>query len=645
MPIFDSLNFEVGLDLGTFEAGLMGAAKTAKKAGKEIDKGFSGAAKSVDKTTSAVGDLATESERSAKSIKKTSTAVNKLEDASGEADSVLQALASTADLISPKLGGVLRAAGDTAGGFEAILRAGGPLIPVLGAVAAAGAVLGTVYLALNSSLDRANDRLERQRAELNSMVDLHRQVKEATLLTRVANDELSQSEADAILVSMRANDLFAERAQVLRDRLQENKSALNAHELALGGVSKEARAGDMSLHGVAHSASLVTAATEKAETRTVELTGAIEQDRRALERLGEIQAKYTAALSDTAGIKRFKTATEETNDAQREQAQNMAEIEAIFQRRAAAVQGLGDIERQAAASTLEGEALILHTRDQQLAQIGLLTEGVGDLQAAESARAAVSLAAEKEIAAEQEKAAAALKEEQLAAATSIASSVGQMVGAVGDFAGIAVDARVDAIGDAKEALLGLSEDATDAERAAALEQVKVTKAAALKAFKVQQGLSISEATISGAVAIVRALAELGPVAGAFAATAIAATTAAQIAVISTQDPGFALGGVVGQTPGTRVAAQTGDPRQRVVVAEDGEGFLTAQGVNAAGGAGGVAALNSGRGGGGPMVAQIVLDGRSINQLLTRGAQAGGSFSRVLRSGIPSGATNPYLAVA
>ena len=64
-------------------------------------------------------------------------------------------------------------------------------------------------------------------------------------------------------------------------------------------------------------------------------------------------------------------------------------------------------------------------------------------------------------------------------------------------------------------------------------------------FKEVKALRIAEATISGAAAAVRALAELGPIAGAVAASGIAATTALNIATIKRQKaPKFHQGGMI-----------------------------------------------------------------------------------------------------
>ena len=70
----------------------------------------------------------------------------------------------------------------------------------------------------------------------------------------------------------------------------------------------------------------------------------------------------------------------------------------------------------------------------------------------------------------------------------------------------------------------------------------------LVAFRVRKGIALSEAIVNGAVAATRALAELGPVAGGIAAAVIATTTAAQIALISSERPKFHSGLDPSETP-------------------------------------------------------------------------------------------------
>jgi hypothetical protein len=85
------------------------------------------------------------------------------------------------------------------------------------------------------------------------------------------------------------------------------------------------------------------------------------------------------------------------------------------------------------------------------------------------------------------------------------------------------------------------------------------KESALIAFNVRKATAISETVINTALAITRALADLGPVAGPVAAGFIGATGAAQVALIAAESPKFHTGGMIGAAPDERkITAQTGE---------------------------------------------------------------------------------------
>jgi hypothetical protein len=80
---------------------------------------------------------------------------------------------------------------------------------------------------------------------------------------------------------------------------------------------------------------------------------------------------------------------------------------------------------------------------------------------------------------------------------------------------------------------------------ARLKQVEAAqREAAMKAFNMNKAASISSTIIAGALAVVQALAQLGPIAGAAAGIAIGATTGAAVASIAAEQPTFHSGGFV-----------------------------------------------------------------------------------------------------
>ena len=138
----------------------------------------------------------------------------------------------------------------------------------------------------------------------------------------------------------------------------------------------------------------------------------------------------------------------------------------------------------------------------------------------------------------------------------------------------------------------------------------------MKAFNMQQAAAVLQATINGAVAITKTLAELGPV-GIPLSALIAGTTAAQIAVIQSQKPSFHQGGII-----------SGDGDQ-AITAQGGEAVLNRNAV-ANLGAGGVDTLNAGAGMGGSVTVNIVYRQQLFNQMVIDNIKGGGALAVELR---------------
>ncbi len=167
----------------------------------------------------------------------------------------------------------------------------------------------------------------------------------------------------------------------------------------------------------------------------------------------------------------------------------------------------------------------------------------------------------------------------------------------------------------------------DLATAAANANSKRDRELALRQFRLAKAAGIAEATIHGAVAITRALASLGPIAGPLAASGIAATTAAQIATIAAQRPAFDRGGLI--QGGGAMADQV------PVNALPGEAVLSRGAVRAIGGQAGVDRLNRGESTG-PQV--VVVEaykhfGRFVQDELGRA----GVLQRAMLAGRPVGA--------
>lgn len=110
----------------------------------------------------------------------------------------------------------------------------------------------------------------------------------------------------------------------------------------------------------------------------------------------------------------------------------------------------------------------------------------------------------------------------------------------------------------------------------------------IRSFNLMKAASITETIINGAVALVKAFATLGPIAGGIAAAGIAAGTGVAIAKIASQKPP--------EAPIGRPPASSPDHPVRVAIQNE-EAVLSKQGVRTLGGGSGVTAANNGTLGG------------------------------------------------
>ena len=578
-------------------------------------------------------------EKSAKKAGKAGkTAFKGMEDATGEADSVLQGLASGLDLIDPKLGGMARVAGDAAGGLEAMARASKGGVAVMGALGAALAVAGAAYHFLKKDLDEAEekqraaaataDEMSKAYARLEAVLtDVDDQIALATgtieeweIKARKAMDNV----ADAYGPSIKASEQYARKMQNELLSMQRNIESGEEYQENLRNQR----------HAVIN-AERRLAQLNKTRDDEVAKLGFLHEHNEALRKEREQAAEAEKAL--TEALRAQKEAAAETAREEADRAAQMAE-------RAAAVQQLAQIEADAIASGLTGIEAIRHARDQELAQIDELAAAHENLNGVVEAREAVSKkfynqeltsvqALMREAQSAEEEVAAILdgiKDDYRAVTLSITSSVAEVAGATAQIFSVVSDARMTAFEEAKQTLFDLGEEASQADRDQAMAAIDASKAAAKKAFNMEKAMSISEALINGAVAVTQALAQLGPIAGPIAAGAVSATVAAQVATIAAMQPSFHTGGLVG------------DPSERMATLRTGEGVLTRQGVQAIGGPAGLADANRGQGGGSAPIRLELRVGNNVAQEVvyagTRGPGRGRQATQALRA---SGRVNPY----
>ena len=203
------------------------------------------------------------------------------------------------------------------------------------------------------------------------------------------------------------------------------------------------------------------------------------------------------------------------------------------------------------------------------------------------------------------------------------NNVGQFSGAFLDMINANIDAVTSKLDAEQEAALSKvekgSEEAEKIEREFEMKRKQALEAS----YKKRQQLEVANALISGSGAVVAALAPppvgLGPVAGAFLATAIAATTAAQIATIQNQNPKFHSGGIVG-----------GDGDQPIT-AQGGEVVLSRDAVAQLGGPDAANSLNDGGMAGGTTVIQMTYKQKVFDQVVIDNLAKGGPLKNALNT--------------
>ncbi len=153
-----------------------------------------------------------------------------------------------------------------------------------------------------------------------------------------------------------------------------------------------------------------------------------------------------------------------------------------------------------------------------------------------------------------------VSKEQTAEILSGLNTISDAVGAISNIINASYEVRQNEIENTKNAEIAAVESSTDSEeeKAAKIKQIEQKAArekynAEVSAFETNQAVQIINAVIGTAVGVANAF-QLGPIAGAIAAALIAATGAAQIAVISSQQPPpppkFATGVIGLEGPGT-----------------------------------------------------------------------------------------------
>ena len=555
--------------------------------------------------------------------------------------------------VSPEAGAAASSIAGLASAAEGIAGAG--LVASTGAAAAGlavlAAVVGTVYVAYkiyNADAERAAMIAEEVRSATQKLTPIFDEHEAAVRRLKVATGELSAEQ----LANLQIGDAAAKRLQDAIGDTSKKVGQLRVEQdsmwtQAVDGIESYAPAwtplGATVRAFTTNSAELGTEieALQGVVAKAIDVTkDQTETDREAV----KITDKKTAATKaySIALAERDKAAKKAAAEA--EQVANEA-AKAATEKTFASMKRLDDHREAAAKKDIARKKHMAELDAHAEAHVAKLVEE--------------SLAVKVEAAEEAKRAM-----EDIAA--SAGDTIGQVLGSLHTFAGLAADAAGEAADRSMERLeriRGLladlttesvdastltgdalvaaykrgevgAEDLTEAQRksiatvlseqeAAAAARTRADRKAARAAWQTQQDLNIAQTFAAGAVALIKAFAELGPVAGAIAGIGIAAATAASIATISSQKPAFHSGGVVGGS-----ANGQGEVSARLL---PGEALLNRQATNALGPSG-VAALNSGA----SMGAVSLRIGRlEAREIVRTDVAAGGLIVRTAKSAAAS----------
>ena len=344
---------KVDANLKTVADAAQGVGNDASAGLGKLGKAANSTGKQLKGTTDGLAKLRPAGNGANESMDRLEGRLRLVEDAGGETSSIMSGLAGALGVVSPGAAAVAQTLGDTAGGIEAVARSGTSVAGVLGPVAVAVAAAGAAYLALSAELDKANEKIEENREKLSTVVDMHREVKEAVLLAALAETELAvargtatqgqaeaiQAQIDEIAIAQKATDIFGAR----REALEADRAALEERAAVLREAqAKQERLNatvDASVDPLVRAHMMQSAVTNAQAETTSELANVERQlanNDKELATLDATQARYVDSVKRAADANKEKasaveqaSATEsKANDVQAQQIETLAALRA-----------------------------------------------------------------------------------------------------------------------------------------------------------------------------------------------------------------------------------------------------------------------------------------------------------------------------
>jgi uncharacterized protein YkuJ len=606
---------------------------TANGLDRKLKRGAENAKKGIDKLNRSMSSTSVQMGGLESKAGDASAKLESVEDAAGNTDSQLSALAGAISHVSPELGEMAGMAADSAGALEGLGRMAMRNPIVSGVTAAAVAALGVAFAHVTEEIkntEAAIERLDRRQdvhiARLERMEDLHdqiatqyRQEVEGVDAATIAYEEQREEIARISNARQRSIDEMEEdaaariRATIMlesqTDALYRQVDAIYAAQTALEEVAStrspfgiligsEAEAelerfggsSDEIFHSWTEFEERMAELQEASNARTAErnavLAGQSDQlaelDRVLLD-LRMTEQEYTLSLADEESQIRANANAREA--AMAAQLVGIRRQVVGFEDQMDAMEKLGQIEEATIAAMTASQTAM----NAELADLN--ASRVADAQSA--ADEMVRIAEDK--AQQEAEIALELRNQQKLADIERMNQT--------------IDTAVALSGAALEVTSMMEQHMSEA-----------SGKEARRFFRIRQAAAVTDILMTTQQAIMRALADLGPIAGTAAGIAIGATSAAQIGtVMAEKPPAFDVGGMI------RGGILSKTPDQMTASVLPGEAILNRSATERLGESG-VNALNRGGSPGGVVVVPAY---RHFDRFIQDEYRKGGSFRRIV----------------
>jgi hypothetical protein len=590
------------------QKGLVKGAKAADNAADRLGVSLSKAKKEMDQAAASAGKMGTKMDAAS--------------DGFGQASSSLSSVGSVLGEVNPHMGQLAGTAAMASGAMEGVIKVAKTHPVAFAAVAAATVIAGLAFSGLQEQMEAQEEayrKLDRRQDIHMKRLGLH-----GTLL-----EEIEGAYNDA---AFGASTLDAEAGKLHMELSQRDK-------LLHKSISLQVSYGEISLAvGKKNILKLKeeTAAAHDLIDETHLLKEAKLEEAKALAEFHAHQAKFAASK---------KKAADQQAAADKAEAERRARWLESKKSEAAFLKKMGNARRSALDFALSEEEAIARKASLKIealsAEFDALESGVQKEETVRQALADATVAVHAEMNSEladldDKRAADSLKlgqellegdrkfaEEQIANREEYLAKLKTMDDSFRESEAEAeAEAQADKVkgrDDAMAAGLAITSGVLEITAMLEEEMANASIEERKRLFAIQKGASIADAAINGAVAVTRALAELGPIAGAIAAGVITATTAAQISMIAGQEPAFDVGGMV------RGGVMSSSSDQMAVSVLPGEAVLNRSATEGLGESG-VNALNRGSGLGGVTVVPAY---RHFDRFIADEYRKGGSFRRIV----------------